>query len=39
MDSMIISEASKRGMQMKEVPGTRRIVGNLEGVIFEITIN
>ncbi|KAF7833598.1 protein N-lysine methyltransferase METTL21A isoform X2 [Senna tora] len=39
MDSMIIKEASKQGMQMKEVVGTRRIVGNLEGVIFEITLH
>ncbi|RYR63873.1 hypothetical protein Ahy_A04g021631 [Arachis hypogaea] len=38
MDSMIIIEASKHQMQMKEVPGTRRIVGNLEGVIYEITL-
>ncbi|XP_015958491.1 uncharacterized protein LOC107482488 [Arachis duranensis] len=38
MDSMIIMEASKHQMQMKEVPGTRRIVGNLEGVIYEITL-
>ncbi|KAI5409808.1 hypothetical protein KIW84_055311 [Lathyrus oleraceus] len=33
MDSMIISEASKFRMQMKEVPGTKCIAGNLEGVI------
>ncbi|XP_073224361.1 uncharacterized protein [Cicer arietinum] len=39
MDSMIVSEASKFQMQMKEVPGTKCIVGNLEGVIFEITLN
>nr|KYP48823.1 hypothetical protein KK1_029464 [Cajanus cajan] len=38
MDSMIIIEASKLRMQMKEVPGTRCIVGNLEGVIFEATL-
>ncbi|TKY49584.1 Methyltransferase protein 22 [Spatholobus suberectus] len=38
MDSMIIIEASKLRMQMKEVPGTRCIVGNLEGVIFEVTL-
>ncbi|RYR11436.1 hypothetical protein Ahy_B04g068959 [Arachis hypogaea] len=38
MDSMILIEASKHQMQMKEVPGTRRIVGNLEGVIYEITL-
>ncbi|MED6175675.1 hypothetical protein PIB30_080633 [Stylosanthes scabra] len=38
MDSMIVIEASKHQMQMKEVAGTRRIVGNLEGVIYEITL-
>lgn len=35
---MIISEASKFRMQMKEVPGTKCIAGNLEGVIYEITL-
>lgn len=39
MDSMIFSEACKLGMQMKEVAGTRCIIRNLEGVIFEITLN
>ncbi|XP_061370600.1 uncharacterized protein LOC133313268 [Gastrolobium bilobum] len=38
MDSMIIVEASKLRMQMKEVPGTRCVVRNLQGVIFEITL-
>lgn len=38
MDSMIISEASKFQMQMKEVPETKCIVGNHEGVIYEITL-
>ncbi|GAU21025.1 hypothetical protein TSUD_132370 [Trifolium subterraneum] len=38
MDSMIISEASKSNMHMNEVPGTKCIVGNLEGVIYEITL-
>ncbi|KAK7259322.1 hypothetical protein RIF29_24926 [Crotalaria pallida] len=38
MDSMIIVEASKHKLQMKEVLGTRSIVGNLEGVIFEATL-
>ena len=35
---MIISEASKFQMQMKEVPETKCIVGNHEGVIYEITL-
>ncbi|KAK2387585.1 putative methyltransferase family protein [Trifolium repens] len=38
MDSMIISEASKFKMHMNEVPGTKCIIGNLEGVIYEITL-
>ncbi|XP_027343518.1 protein N-lysine methyltransferase METTL21A isoform X2 [Abrus precatorius] len=38
MDSMIITEASKLQLQMKEVPGTRRIIQNLEGVIFEVSL-
>jgi hypothetical protein len=35
---MIISEASKFKMHMNEVPGTKCIIGNLEGVIYEITL-
>ncbi|KAL9321719.1 hypothetical protein ACSQ67_009772 [Phaseolus vulgaris] len=38
MDSLIIIEASKLRMKMKEVTGTRCIVGNLEGVVFEVTL-
>jgi len=38
MDSMILIEASKLQMQMKEVPGTRCTVKNLEGVIFVVTL-
>ncbi|KAK2441622.1 putative methyltransferase family protein [Trifolium repens] len=38
MDSMIISEASKFKMHMNEVPGTKCIIGNLEGVIYEVTL-
>jgi len=38
MDSMILIEASKLGMKMKEETGTRCIVGNLEGVVFEVTL-
>ncbi|XP_054797023.1 uncharacterized protein LOC129302279 isoform X2 [Prosopis cineraria] len=39
IDMMIVNEALKHGLQMKELPGTRHIVGNLEGVIFEITLH
>ncbi|KAJ4906200.1 putative methyltransferase family protein [Raphanus sativus] len=38
MDSAILREGSLHGMLMNEVPGTRCTVGNLEGVIFEITL-
>ncbi|XP_042480034.1 protein N-lysine methyltransferase METTL21A isoform X2 [Macadamia integrifolia] len=38
MDSMVTNEAIRHGMQISEVPGTRSVVGNLEGVIFEITL-
>ncbi|KAF8396276.1 hypothetical protein HHK36_017891 [Tetracentron sinense] len=38
MDTMVINEAIQHGMQVSEVPGTRSVVGNLEGVIFEITL-
>ncbi|CAF1701740.1 BnaC03g26630D [Brassica napus] len=38
MDSAILKEGSQHGMLMNEVPGTRCTVGNLEGVIFEITL-
>lgn len=38
MDALVISEAHQRGMQIIEVADTRAIVGNLEGVIFEITL-
>ncbi|KAF2291943.1 hypothetical protein GH714_042285 [Hevea brasiliensis] len=36
MDSLVIKEATRHGMRMNEVPGTRALVGNLEGVIFEV---
>ncbi|CAN4120995.1 unnamed protein product [Withania somnifera] len=39
MDAMVIDEATRHGLQINEVPETRRIVKNLEGVIFEIRIN
>ncbi|WZY82580.1 hypothetical protein YC2023_028964 [Brassica napus] len=38
MDAAILKEGSQHGMLMNEVPGTRCTVGNLEGVIFEITL-
>ncbi|XP_073301175.1 uncharacterized protein [Primulina huaijiensis] len=37
MDALVISEAIRHGLQVSEVGGTRTIVKNLEGVIFEIT--
>ncbi|PKI57787.1 hypothetical protein CRG98_021854 [Punica granatum] len=38
MDSLVVSEAIRHGMQINEIPGTRSVVGNLEGVIFEVTL-
>ncbi|CAH2064302.1 unnamed protein product, partial [Thlaspi arvense] len=38
MDSAILREGAEHGMLMNEVPGTRCTVGNLQGVIFEITL-
>ncbi|XP_023513367.1 protein N-lysine methyltransferase METTL21A [Cucurbita pepo subsp. pepo] len=38
MDALILDEASRHGMQMTEVAGTRSVVGNLQGVIYEITL-
>ncbi|VVB01660.1 unnamed protein product [Arabis nemorensis] len=38
MDSAILREGAQHGMLMNEVSGTRCTVGNLEGVIFEITL-
>lgn len=38
MDALILDEASKHAMQMTEVAGTRSVVGNLQGVIYEITL-
>ncbi|XP_021604820.1 protein N-lysine methyltransferase METTL21A [Manihot esculenta] len=39
MDTLVIKEAAQHGMRMNEVPGTRALIGNLEGVIFEVSIN
>ncbi|PIA60077.1 hypothetical protein AQUCO_00400749v1 [Aquilegia coerulea] len=38
MDTLVIDEAVKHGMQVSEVQGTRSVVGNHEGVIFEISL-
>ncbi|XP_028053151.1 protein N-lysine methyltransferase METTL21A isoform X2 [Camellia sinensis] len=38
MDAMVISEAISHGLQITEIVGSRSVVGNLEGVIFEITL-
>ncbi|XP_075635737.1 uncharacterized protein LOC142607936 [Castanea sativa] len=38
MDSLVISEATRYGMHITEVSGTRSVVGNLDGVIFEVTL-
>lgn len=38
MDSAILREGAQHGMLMNEVSGSRCTVGNLEGVIFEITL-
>ncbi|KAJ6409275.1 hypothetical protein OIU84_008884 [Salix udensis] len=38
MDSLIMKQAAEHGMRMVEVTGTRSVVANLEGVIFEVTL-
>ncbi|KAL3718544.1 hypothetical protein ACJRO7_003641 [Eucalyptus globulus] len=38
MDSMVINEATRHGMKIAEVPGTRSVVGNLEGTIYEVIL-
>ncbi|XP_020571761.1 protein N-lysine methyltransferase METTL21A isoform X1 [Phalaenopsis equestris] len=38
MDDMVINEAVKLGMEVNEVRGTRCIISNLEGVIYEIIL-
>ncbi|CAL1403589.1 unnamed protein product [Linum trigynum] len=38
MDSLVIKQAEQHGMKVKEVTGTRSIVGNHEGVIFDISL-
>ncbi|XP_050236772.1 uncharacterized protein LOC126686669 [Mercurialis annua] len=38
MDLLVIEEAARHGMKINEVTGTRTVVGNLEGVIFEVSL-
>ncbi|XP_040995353.1 protein N-lysine methyltransferase METTL21A [Juglans microcarpa x Juglans regia] len=38
MDSLVINEAIRHGLKITEVAGTRSVVGNLDGTIFEITL-
>ncbi|KAL9333832.1 hypothetical protein Peur_073971 [Populus x canadensis] len=38
MDSLIMKQAAEHGMRMVEVTGTRSVVGNHEGVIFEVAL-
>ncbi|KAI3707705.1 hypothetical protein L6452_26334 [Arctium lappa] len=38
MDLMVIKEAIQHGLQIHEVDGTRCVIANLEGVIYEITL-
>lgn len=37
MDALVISEAYRHGLIVTEIAGSRSIVGDLEGVIFQIT--
>uniref|UniRef100_I1QCL1 Uncharacterized protein n=1 Tax=Oryza glaberrima TaxID=4538 RepID=I1QCL1_ORYGL len=38
MDVLVLKEAEKHGMHVKEVDGTRTTISNLEGVIYDITL-
>ncbi|WCJ28981.1 Protein-lysine N-methyltransferase EEF2KMT [Euphorbia peplus] len=38
MDSLIMKEAARHGMKMTEVIGSRAMIGDREGVIFEIIL-
>ncbi|KAL3530031.1 hypothetical protein ACH5RR_009353 [Cinchona calisaya] len=38
MDELVVNEAVGHGLQINEIDGTRTVVKNLEGVIFEITL-
>lgn len=35
---MVTNEAIKHGLQIHEVDGTRSVISNLEGVIYDITL-
>ncbi|XP_051142993.1 protein-lysine N-methyltransferase EFM3 isoform X2 [Andrographis paniculata] len=37
MDNLVVSEASQQGLHINEVAGTRTVVKNLGGVIYEVT--
>jgi len=39
MDGLVLKEAEKHGMCVREVDGTRTTISNLEGVIFDIFLN
>ncbi|KAH6814810.1 putative methyltransferase family protein [Perilla frutescens var. frutescens] len=39
MDDMVIREASRRGLRVTEVAGTRATIRNLGGVIYEMTVH
>ncbi|KAK1439513.1 hypothetical protein QVD17_05332 [Tagetes erecta] len=38
MDVMVTKEAIGHGLQIREVEGTRSVISNLEGVIYDITL-
>lgn len=38
MDVMVTKEAIQHGLQIHEVDGTRSVIANYEGVIYEITL-
>lgn len=38
MDTLVVDEAMRHGLQISEVAGTRSVVKHLEGLIFEIQI-
>jgi len=38
MDGLVLKEAEKHGMCVREVDGTRTTISNLEGVIFDISL-
>lgn len=36
---MVISEAVRHGLVINEIDGSRTVVKNLQGVVFEITLS